>query len=255
MVEIRRRRLGFENHYTQVPNSWARDARLSRKARGLLTEILSHSTGWIVTESSLVAAGTEGRDSVRSGIAELIEHGYLVREQERGGDGKFGAATMDLDDPWSDYPQESDGSAVVGLSDSGKSADHIRRTIHKNNKTPEDQENTTRDARDLVDAAFADWYSKYPRKAARAAALKSYRAAAKKLGPDYAQILDRALGEFSEQMRAEGRDITKIAHPATWLNQERWTDVHSGVQRAQTAAERMAANLGNHDWSQRAVGQ
>ena len=39
---VLRTRLSFEDHYTQVPNAWVRDARLTRRARGLLVKLINH---------------------------------------------------------------------------------------------------------------------------------------------------------------------------------------------------------------------
>jgi hypothetical protein len=82
-VSITRGRLPFEKNYTRIPNSWARDGRLSRKARGLLVELLSHKVGWKVTTQDLVKDGKEGRDAVMSAIKELATLGYLRVNQER----------------------------------------------------------------------------------------------------------------------------------------------------------------------------
>jgi len=91
-VSIRRRELPHERDkrfYTEVPNSWARDVRLSRKARGLLTELLSHQVGWECTLETLQEGGPEGREALRSGVKELVEVGYLTVVKSRGEGGKF----------------------------------------------------------------------------------------------------------------------------------------------------------------------
>ena len=41
---ITRIHLKFERDFTQLPNAWLRDRRLSRGARGLLGEIMTHDT-------------------------------------------------------------------------------------------------------------------------------------------------------------------------------------------------------------------
>lgn len=96
---IRRTELHFDRDYTIMPNMWARDVRLSRKARGLLAELLSHSIGWKVSLEYLVASGTEGRDAVRSAISELEDLGYLTRSRVRDAAGRLGGAHYALADP------------------------------------------------------------------------------------------------------------------------------------------------------------
>lgn len=105
-MSIIRTRLVFEDSYTQIPNSWMRDTRLSRKARGLLAEMMSHREGWKVTIDGLSAAGPEGKDSIRSGIKELEDHGYLTRRRERSDGGTFGGIDYEITDPFADNPTE-----------------------------------------------------------------------------------------------------------------------------------------------------
>lgn len=96
---IKRTRLAFEDHFTQVPNAWLRDTRLSRRARGLLAELLSHREGWEVTLESLVATGPEGRDAIRSAVGELEECGYLQRQRQRADGGRLAGIDYHLTDP------------------------------------------------------------------------------------------------------------------------------------------------------------
>lgn len=106
-MSIRRTRLLFDN-YAQVPNAWMRDTRLSRKARGLLAELLTHRVGWEITLESLVAGGPEGRDAVRSAIKELERCGYLERQRARREDGTFSGANYELREPTSDNPTQDE---------------------------------------------------------------------------------------------------------------------------------------------------
>ncbi len=96
---IHRTELHFDRNYTIVPNTWVRDVRLSRKARGLLAELLSHAVGWSVSLEYLVASGAEGRDAVRSAIKELEDVGYLTRSRARDAAGRLGGAHYALADP------------------------------------------------------------------------------------------------------------------------------------------------------------
>lgn len=107
-MSIRRTFLAFEEQYTQVPNQWVRDKRLTRKARGLLVELMSHRVGWDITIEHLVANGEEGRDAVRSAIQELESFGYLRRQRERREDGTLGSSDYEIVDPWAGEPTSDD---------------------------------------------------------------------------------------------------------------------------------------------------
>lgn len=103
-MSITRRRLQFETQFVQIPNRWARDKRITYRARGLLTELMTHEPGWNISQASLVTPGTEqveavSRHAVRLMVAELVDAGYLVTEQSRKGN-RFGEVNYWLTDPW-----------------------------------------------------------------------------------------------------------------------------------------------------------
>lgn len=84
--QIRRGRMAadvLQEQFTQISNDALRDARLSFKARGLLSWLASHQSGFGCSVAAIVAATREGRDSVRAGLKELEKFGYLTRTQER----------------------------------------------------------------------------------------------------------------------------------------------------------------------------
>lgn len=92
----------FDDHFTQIPNAWVRDERLSFKARGLLVLILSHTAGWSLSINTLAKQNQEGKDAIRAAIQELETLGYLTRSQINEG-GRFGESVWTTNDP-SDIP-------------------------------------------------------------------------------------------------------------------------------------------------------
>lgn len=93
-----RRMLPFERGFTQLPNAWMRDKNLSRSARGLLAELMTHDDGWKVTIKQLATEGSEGVDAIRRMVNELEKHGYLIRRPARRG-GQFTADDWEIVDP------------------------------------------------------------------------------------------------------------------------------------------------------------
>jgi hypothetical protein len=92
----------FDDHFTQIPNEWVRDSRLSLKAIGLLTQLMSHSPGWNMSISSLARFNKTGIDTIKSAVKELEEHGYLKRSttQEHNTDGTFADFIWTTADPF-----------------------------------------------------------------------------------------------------------------------------------------------------------
>jgi uncharacterized protein YdaU (DUF1376 family) len=66
---------------------------------------------------------------------------------------------------------------------------------------------------------FDEFWQEVPRKAGKGAARKAYAQAIKKADP---QTLIAAIQRYAEERR--GKDEKYTAHPATWLNAERWLD-------------------------------
>lgn len=99
--------------YLQVPNSTARDGRLSHMARGILVEILSRPDGWDTTaddmwRDSVARHGkaSPGRRQFRSAFAELKAHGYMSAEPAQLARGQVGTVltARDIPLPVADVP-------------------------------------------------------------------------------------------------------------------------------------------------------
>lgn len=97
--QIRRVTLKFERDYTQIPNEWLRDQRLSRGARGLLGELMSHDAGWTISIKQLVGSGPEGRYAIDTLVDELKSHGYLELIRFRGAHGRIEGVIWQICDP------------------------------------------------------------------------------------------------------------------------------------------------------------
>lgn len=67
-------------NYTVMSNYHFRDKRLSFKAKGLLSFMLSLPDDWDYSVQGLVGTAKDGRDSITSGLKELEHFGYLKRE-------------------------------------------------------------------------------------------------------------------------------------------------------------------------------
>ena len=82
--------------YTRMDNSHFKNRKLSFKAIGILSLMLSLPDTWRYSLQGLTMLAKDGLDSVRGGIKELEEQGYLVRSQLRNSDGTLGDIKFDI---------------------------------------------------------------------------------------------------------------------------------------------------------------
>jgi hypothetical protein len=76
--------------YTVMSNYHLRDRALSLKGKGLLSLMLSLPEDWDYTLKGLATICKDGIDSVRKGVSELEQHGYLTRRRIRHDNGQLG---------------------------------------------------------------------------------------------------------------------------------------------------------------------
>lgn len=82
-------RVEHNTNYTVISNTHLRDRRLSLKAKGLLTYMLSLPNDWNFSLSGLAANLKEGMESIRKTLAELKENGYLGIKKARNNNGSY----------------------------------------------------------------------------------------------------------------------------------------------------------------------
>ena len=83
-------RIEKNKNYTTMSNYHLRDRRLSLKAKGLLSLILSLPDGWDYSVRGLASICKESPDGIATPLKELEKFGYLFREQTRCSNGRLG---------------------------------------------------------------------------------------------------------------------------------------------------------------------
>ena len=76
--------------YTVMANHHLRNTKLSLKAKGLLSLMLSLPEEWDYTTKGLARICKDGVDSICAGVRELEEHGYVIRQRVRNPNGQLG---------------------------------------------------------------------------------------------------------------------------------------------------------------------
>ena len=82
--------------YTVMSNYHLHDKRLSLKAVGLLSKMLSFNDGWNFSPKGLSSICKEGPDAILSALRELEEVGYLVRQRSRDSMGRMSTTVFEI---------------------------------------------------------------------------------------------------------------------------------------------------------------
>jgi len=190
----------FDDHFTQIPNDWLRDKRISLGAKGLLAQLLSHAPGWRISQESLGRDNGVGRDAIRTLINELLEAGYLMRseERERKEKGYLGGYTYTTQDPTQDNPTQDNPL--------------LKNNIIKKN-------NLQNNERIYSDSEFDSFWENYPKKVDKGAALRAFRRAIKNQD---ATVVISGAKSYAEDPNLPEKQFIK--NPATWLNAEAWAN-------------------------------
>ena len=112
-----------ERDFVQLDTHALRNPELSFKAKGLHSYLLQLPENWQVNIADLSKRSTDGRDSVSTGIAELIEAGYIIRERAFDENGLFAGYDYNV----FEQPEHAEtwksvnGKSVNGKSVNGKS--------------------------------------------------------------------------------------------------------------------------------------
>jgi hypothetical protein len=202
----------FDGHFTQIPNAWLRDNKLSFRARGLLAQILSNATGFQLSISGLASQNREGKDAIRAAVGELEQFGYLKRSQQN--DGRFGEAVWETCDPMAENPMAENPTT--------------ENPTPKKNKDKEDQIKKNNNA----SALFDDFWNEYPRKRDRGAALRAFKSALNRA--KFEEIMAGLIRYKHDSTRKP--EFTK--YPATWLNADGWENDYDAP--ANSEAKRLA---------------
>ena len=185
--------------FAQVPNSAIRDPQISPNAFRLLAYLMSHKEGYELTYGQIERQTTLGRYAINEAIRVLTDKGWLRTERTKKENGQFGPTSFHILDP----------EAVDSVADDSSAG-------HSTMEQPTDIKNTnylekTKD-KEKHSEGFDEFWNLYPKKIAKADALKAWSKATKTKTADELLKLTKAY--------AEGKlpEDKYIPYPASWLN-------------------------------------
>ena len=218
-------RVEHNANYTTMSNYHLRDERLSLRAIGLMSKMLSLPEDWDYTVKGLAAIVKEGRDAVRKALMELEAAGYLVREQGRNAGGNFAANDYTLYEepqasPLTEKPSTVKPTTVKPSADLPTSVNPPQLNNLNNKETKEPRHAPAAAAKWEPDM-FERFWKAYPCHKDKVSARREWD----KLKPDreLMQVMSAALA------RAKTSDTWQrgigIPYACRWLSHRRWEDM------------------------------
>ena len=239
--------------YTVMANHHLRDERLSLKAKGLLSMLLSLPDDWEISIRGLASIVTDGVGAVQTGINELIEAGYIVRRRQHADTGAFAGFEYIIHEvppctenpytanpytgkPYTENPAQSSKDKLSTIppvvphegdvgdynpSVSGAAADSSLCTREPQSaETPKRKRRATKSAPDYRPDTFARFWAAYPRGEDKQGAIAAWD----ELKPDDAtlQAMSRAL--VRQKASEEWQRGIGIPYAVRWLRRRRWED-------------------------------
>lgn len=218
-------RIEHTSNYTVMSNTHLRDPRLSLRAMGLMSKMLSLPDDWDYSVAGLTAIVKEGRDAVRKALQELEACGYLIREQGRQG-GSFAACDYTL----FEQPQEKCGSPLTEnpttvkpttvKPTSGKPTSENPSQLNNEEKEKTKRQKHAPACPKWEPEMFERFWRAYPRHEDRKTAVREWD----RLRPDLKLMREMSSALDRAKTTDEWRRGVGIPYACRWLSKERWTD-------------------------------
>ena len=112
----------IENNFTSVCNTWLKDPKLSAKAKGILCFMQSVSDDWEYSINGLATQFNDGVESIRSGVKELVDAGYVTWQRHRDENGRVRGNDVFLHErPINKTPKNTySGNSLIGAEGNNK---------------------------------------------------------------------------------------------------------------------------------------
>ena len=194
-------RVEKNQNYTTVSNYHLRDANLTLKAKGLLTQMLSLPEEWDYTLTGLAQINREGKDAIRTAVQELEQAGYIIRRQTHDSAGNFAGNEYIIHEQPTTLPT-AQAYAEYGPEEEAPLS-----------------ENPTTDAPSLENPSSEKPSSENPTQLNKDISSKDNKRKNKKKEPTYTPLTDEQLTD--EQLSAYVIQCIKAIAPPSWTNERK----------------------------------
>jgi hypothetical protein len=219
----------FDDHFTQIPNDWVRDDRLTLEARGLLAQIMSHRPGWNMSIKSMAARNKIGRDKVKRILDELLELGYLERSEKQSHDERGHLAGYDYTTRDPQGVTQEPCKAEPAKAEPAKADRPPKKTI------PIEEQDNKKNID--IEGDFDVFWKAYPKKDDKPLAKRSFEKALNRATID-------VIVAGAERYRDDpNRDPAFTKNASTWLNADAWENGPLPAPKGKRANWEDAADL------------
>lgn len=215
-------RVNKSKDYTVMSNHHFRDKRLSLKAKGLLSEMLSLPNDWDYTINGLAAINKENETAIKTALGELKESGYLKVTKLMPDKTKSGRIEYIYDIYEKPLSLESPAIEKQGIENLGleNQPQYNTKELNTDNKILKDKIKKKE-----LQQEFNELWIEYPKKQGKENALKTY-IKARMDGVDKNTVLD-GIRAYKAFLTANRTDFKYIKQGSTWFNQHCWEDDYS----------------------------
>lgn len=146
-------------------------------------------------------------------VHDFLQHNRTAAKAKKASE----AASKAAKERWERERAKADADRMPGAVQSAMRLDENRNA----EREKERKRDSSAPKRDETPEGFDAWWAQWPKKVAKAAALKAYKTALKKTD---ALTLGQKAAQFIATEQRKGTAIEYIPNASTWLNQERWED-------------------------------
>lgn len=227
-------RVNHNKNYTVMSNVHLRDMRLSLKAIGMLSKILSLPPEWDYTVEGLTAICKDGVTAVRSALSELKENGYLVVTKLMPNATKTGRIEYiyDIYEQPKQVCKKQDVEKLI-IENQLEEVQPVENQPQLNTDQLNTEVLSKEDImKEEMEAEFEKLWDAYPNKKGKQNAFKDY-VKARKSGVSYEDV-GIGLSAYREYCRIEKIPEQYIKHGSTWFHQRCWEDDYTINRRPTT---------------------
>ncbi|MGH0945153.1 hypothetical protein ACQVTS_29200 [Bacillus mycoides] len=199
-------RVSKDKNYTTINNTGLRDERLTWKAKGILAYILSLPDDWVFYMEEVAKHSKDGIASLKAGMKELKECGYVKRFPIKGEDGKIHKwETIIYEVPQVEKPLVENRPLL---------STNIPNT---NNTNSLQKKSPRKNVSDSYSEDFENLWKSYPKKIDKKLGYKSFNAAIKK--HSFEVIMSGVKG-YADHITRNRTETKFVKHASTFFNNE-----------------------------------